>query len=138
MALVVASSTARASRSGALPWKPAASAIFLVTSRTRPRKLVWLGMVRSSAGFGGRRAFTTSGRACLPLARPAASARRPFGMAEAPDGLPFRGEDAVEVMEAEDLEDVVDGVAEVGEPEVAAVAADLLDGAHHGPQPGAG
>src|SRR5262245_30520076 len=131
MALVVASSTARASRSGDPPSNPAASAIFLVTSRTRPRNPVWLGMVSTSAGRGGRRAEPPSGPAWLPLPRLAApSARRAFGMAEAPDGLPLGRKDAVQVVEAQDLEDVVDGVAEVGQPEVAPVVADLLDGAH--------
>src|SRR5207237_9926221 len=39
-----------------------------------------------------------------------------------------------QVVEAENVEDVLDGLVEAGQPQVAAVAADLLDGTHHGPE----
>src|SRR5262245_10564192 len=52
------------------------------------------------------------------------------GGAEAADRLHLRREDAIEVMEAEDLEDVEDGLVQVGQAQVAAVLADLLDHAH--------
>src|SRR6266480_2775508 len=109
MTLVVASSTASASRSAVPPVNPADSAIFFVTSRTRARSEVWLGMEIIRLGLGAR----------------TASGARFFGAAEARDGLHLRRVYAVQVVEAQDLEDVADGLVQVGEPQVPAVAADL-------------
>src|SRR5882762_1905656 len=122
MTLVVASSTASARRSAVPSVNPADSAIFFVTSRTRPRNDVWLGMEIIRLGLGAR----------------TASGARFFDAAEARDGLHLRRVDAVQVVEAQDLEDVPDGLVQVGQPQVPAVAADLLDRPHDGPQARAG
>src|SRR5438093_6882587 len=122
MTLVVASSTASARRSAVPSVNPADSAIFFVTSRTRPRNDVWLGMEIIRLGLGAR----------------TASGARLFGAAEAGDGLDLRGIDAIQVVEAQHLEDVPDGLVQVGQPQVPAIAADLLDRPHDGPQAGAG
>src|SRR5574342_37576 len=101
MALVVASSTASASCSGVPSGNPAASAIFLVISRTRARNEVWLGMTSTRAGRATRRRGAG--------ARGAASARlraRAVALPEAPYRLHLRREDPVEVVETQDLEDV--------------------------------
>src|SRR5262245_37998656 len=117
MALVVASSTASASWSGTGSWKPAASAIFFVISRTRARNVVWLGTVSTRAGFRARRRGAPGFVGVPERLR----ARRV--LPEAAHGLAFGREDLVEVVEAQDLEDVADGLVEAGQPQVAAVAA---------------
>src|SRR5947207_12966722 len=138
MTLVAASSTASESRSATGSAKPATSAIFFVTSRTRPRYAVSLGRERTRAGLlrgrGREEASVSAGRARASCPRPLTASGRPLGGPEAGDGLRLRGVGAVEVVEAQDVEDVLDGLVEGGEPEVAAVAPDLLDRAHDGPE----
>src|SRR5947208_7464343 len=101
MALVTASSTARARRSAVAGSKPAVSAIFFVTSRTTPRKVVSLGTDRTKLGrraelrrTGGSPALLLPCRA--PEARVTGSRRRGF-LAEAEDRLHLGREDAVEM-----------------------------------------
>src|SRR5689334_17857615 len=133
MTLVVASSTARAMRSAVASGKPAVSAIFLVRSRTRARYEVWLGNLTTRLGLAGRR-----GRALNAKAPPTPSGRGLPALAEALHRLRLRRVRPVQVVEAQDLEDVVDGLVEPGQPQVPPAAADLLDGPHHGAQAGAG
>src|SRR5262249_51805610 len=58
-------------------------------------------------------------------------------LAEAHDRFHLGGEDPVEMVEAQDLEDVEDGLVQVREAQVAAVRPDLLDRPHDGPESGA-
>src|SRR5262245_11687904 len=109
MALVVASSTASASWSGTASLKPAASAIFFVISRTRARNVVWLGTIRERARLCTRRRGAPAEEGVLERLR----ARRPV-LPEAAHRLAFRAEDLVEVMEAQDLEDVEHRLVEAG------------------------
>src|SRR5262245_57161985 len=118
MTLVVASSTARATRPAVVSSKPAPWASFFVRSRTRERKALSLGIERTRSGFPTpwlRRWRLTASGGCPGL------------LAEAHDGLHLGGEDPVEMIEPEDLEDVEDGLVQVGEAQVAAVRPDLLD-----------
>src|SRR5713101_2627751 len=139
MTLVVASSTARASRSASGSANPATSAMRLVSSRTRPRYAVSLGRLSISAGLA--RARPRGGAAGLRRAsspRALATLGRTLRGPEARDGVGLGGEHPVEVVEAEDVEDVLDGLVGAGQAQVPAVAADLLDGPHHGAQARAG
>src|SRR5882672_807484 len=81
-----------------------------------------------AAGLGAGGGRRDSSR---PLTR---SGARTVRGPEAGDGLRLGGVGAIQVVEAEDVEDVLDGLVQAGQPEVAPVAPDLLDGAHHGPE----
>src|SRR5262249_9801789 len=111
-----------------------AAAAGSVSSRTRRSSDVSRGMCRTPAGPSVRRrpAGRPPPRAPDRTSRPELtdSRARALRLAEAQDGLALGGEDAVEVVEAQDLEDVEDGLVQLGETDVAAVAPDLLDRPH--------
>src|SRR5688572_32039628 len=108
MTLVAASSTASATLSGTPSLKPATSAMRLVSSLMRARKDVSLGTTsaRSALAATARRRGATV-RSLRPPVSPraavTASRGRALAVAEAADRLHFRREDAVQMVEAQDL-----------------------------------
>src|SRR5260221_4661935 len=81
-----------------------------------------------AAGLGAGGGRRDSSR---PLTR---SGARTVRGTEAGDGLRLGGIGTIQVVEAEDVEDVLDGLVEAGQPQVAPGASDLLAGPHHGPE----